>query len=283
MVYTKSVPMGITGLWNVTAEEYHADSEYVSHSALEEFRDSIPRYAGIHIHRTIPRAAATPAMVQGTVTHAFILEPDTIHDRFLVKPEGDGRKAEVKEARQVVEDTARKTGKTIITLEQWQTAKRMAESVRDKRRHPEICEVLETDGLCEQSIRAESEYGGIKSRFDKLFPAGHALDIKTSSVLPPPAFARQAFNLGYHRQAAFYEDVLDLAFGVGQGTFLFLMIWTEEPYDAILYEMEVAARSLGRAENHALLAELAERRAANNWTSRWGGLQTLELPSYAYK
>lgn len=275
--------MSIKGLWDCDNETYHSETNYVSNSQLDEFRESVERYHGLFIAKTIERPAPTPAKMLGTLLHTCILEPGKEDERFLIQPPGDGRTASVKEARQRVTTEARKTGMTIVTAEHWDTAKRMADAVHDRKRHPAICDALEVPGLCEQSVLVEGEFGKMKSRFDKIFDAGHILDLKTTRNVQPSAFGRDAVNYGYHRQAAFYEDVRDLAMGEGPGVFYHLAIWSEEPYDAILYEMDPVLKNIGRKENRALLAELQRRRQRNDWSPRYKGVQRLEAPAWAYK
>ena len=273
----------IPGLWECANEIYHADKEYLTHSMLEDFKLSIPYFYEKHIAGTIVEEP-TPAMGLGTVVHAFVLEPNEAEGRFLVYPEGDGRTTAVKEARQRVATEARKTGKTVVTAAQWETAERMRDSAWDRERHPAVVEILEMEGLCEQSVKCEDEtWGKRKVRFDKLFPAGHGLNLKTTRALGPDAFGRQAFNLGYHRETAHYQDCLDLIFGEGLGRYLYIAIWNEPPFDTIVYEMDVADQALGRRDNHRLMIELAKRRKADDWTSRWKGLVPLRLPRYAHQ
>lgn len=271
----------IEGLWNCTNREYHADVEYTSHSMLEEFRDSIPRFHGLYIEHSIPPEPDTAALALGTAFHVLVLEPDRQNDLLVVYPVGDGRKTEIKEARERIRLDAEKHGKTVITAEQWDQAQRMAERCRI---HPLVKEMLEEPGYYEQSIRIDCpDTGKRKVRFDKLFPAGHIFDLKTTRHLRPQAFGRDVYMFGYHRQAAYYEDVRDLAMGEGQGLFIYAVTCSVEPFETVAYQMELSALSAGRAENYQLLMELKQRRETGDWSSRWQGLQKLDIPYWAYR
>lgn len=273
----------IPGLWNCTNEVYFADKEYLTNSMLKDFKKSIPYFFEVHIAQTIKREP-TPAMVLGTVVHALVLEPNEAGERFLVYPEGDGRKTEIKEARQRIATEARKTGKAVITADQWITAGRLRDSAWNRKKHPEIVEILEVAGWNEQALRVEDEeWGKRKAKYDKLVPAGHGCDIKTSQTVDPIAFARSAYNLGYHRAQAHYQDVLDVAFGEGLGRFFHIVLCTEEPYEAVIYEMDIVDQALGRRENQRLMTELQKRREADDWRTRWKGIQKLRLPAYAHR
>jgi hypothetical protein len=279
----------INGLWKCSETEYHADSEWVSNSDLKLFRDSIPRYHGLRIAKTIQPDDDSSARALGTAVHACLLQPDKVNDLFLQWPAGDGKTAEVKRAREAVcrdagcaADPKVRTfnGRTIVTVKEWETANRMADAARQ---HPLVKEMIDMPGYCEQAVRVESpEFGKMKSRFDKLFATGHILEIKSTRRLHPEAFSRDVHTLGYHRQAAFYEDVRDLAMGSGPGVFVFAVICSIEPYETVVYSLEEKARDLGRLENYQLLAELRDRRERNDWSSRWATVQRLDLPYYAY-
>jgi hypothetical protein len=90
--------------------------------------------------------------------------------------------------------------------------------------------------------------------------------------------------MGYHFQAAHFEDVRDAAMGAGNGFFWFLVVDSEPPHrDVVLYEMEEAAKCLGRAENRRLLSELHRCREADDWRGRWSkDVHRLQLPRWAY-
>lgn len=278
----------INGLWTCAEAEYHADTEYVSNSDLRLFRDSIPRYHGIK-NGTIKEDDDSPARALGSALHACLLQPEKVNDMFLQWPAGDGKQPEVKRAREAVSVAGGHTaqpkvrtekGRTIITADEWETAQRMADAARQ---HPLVAEMIVMPGYCEQSIKVEHpDYGKMKSRFDKLFETGHILELKTSRRLHPEAFSRDAHLYGYHRQAAFYEDVRDLAMGPGQGVFVFVVICSIEPYETVVYMLEERAREFGRIENYELLTELQDRRERDDWSSRWAVTQRLDLPYYAY-
>src|SRR6185436_8219487 len=185
----------INGLWRCTAVEYHADNEYISHSMLEEFRESIPRYAGLFVTKTIEPDDRSVAMALGTAFHAFLLQPDIVNDLLVQWPEGDGKTAEVQKARRDVCPQAGHTavpkvrnvgGRTIVTVDQWDQAQRMADAAR---KHPLVREMVDLPGYCEQAVRVEcSELGRRKVRFDKLFEAGHILELKSTRRMNPDAF-----------------------------------------------------------------------------------------------
>lgn len=272
---------GIKGLWSCTNEAYHVDASAVSHSDLEMFRESIPLYHETRITGTIERGAASPGMKLGTTFHALVLQPEAVQLIVAVLPKGHGSSNKVKDTKAMYE--AETPQRTIITSDQWDTARRMADAVRE---NSFARDLLDAPGLIEQSIRiVEPETGlEIKARFDKLFPAGHHFDLKSANAINPEAFGRQAHNFGYHRQTAHYDLVRDLSMGEGIGFCWHLVTSNEEPFETVVYQMDESAKALGAMQNRALLAELKERRESNNWVGRWATkIHPLSLPPWAYR
>lgn len=267
--------------WTCDSATYHRDFNYVSHSALEEFRDSIPAYYGMYVTQELERGEPTDALALGTALHGLLLEPELIEARLIVLPAGDGRTKAVKEERERLTEIAKRAGLMTIRQDLWDDARNMADSAR---RHPQVKEMIELKGWCEQAVRVEHpELGKLKARYDKIFECGHILDLKTTRRSRPEIFERDVYTLGYHRQASHYETVRDIAFGEGEGLFLYVAINSEEPFETIVYDFAREAIDLGRVENTLLLAELNDRRERNDWSSRWKGIQRLSLPEWAYR
>ncbi len=289
MSKAKSCLEPIPGMTDESNESYHADVEFLSHSSLDDFIESIPRYHGLYVAKTIERGPATPAMTLGTALHCLVLTPECVKDQLAVEPIADGRTKEGKEIKAAFAQES--VGKTIVPAEQWKVAQAMAESILA---HPEAKDILALPGYCEKSIRVEVPLsdgegydlvprGKFKARPDKIFPAGHLVDVKTSRHMDPQAIGRDFYNLGYHRQAAFYEMVRDIAMGQGGGIFWYIVVCSVEPYEVMVFDLDPMAKDLGRRQNLAAINELNDRRKANDWSGRWKGIQRLELPAWAYK
>lgn len=260
---------------------FRADHSYTSYSALKLFRESIPRYHAIYVEESIPRTPPSPAMKLGTVVHAMMFEREKLSDMFMLYPPGDGRTKAVKEARALVEAEAE--DRLILTVEQFATAQAMVDAAYE---HSSLArDIIDAPGLCEHRVMVEGEDGKIKAKFDKILPAGHIAELKTSTAITPAAFGRQTANMGYHHQAAHFEDVRDAAMGAGGGFFWFIVLDSEPPHrDVVVYEIEEAAKSLGRVENRRLLAELKRCREQDDWRGRFSrDVHRLELPRWAYR
>lgn len=69
-----------------TAERYHADTETVSRSQLEDLRASPALYHARHVARTLPPDSPGPAMRLGTNVHMAVLEPEEWRRRTEYRP-----------------------------------------------------------------------------------------------------------------------------------------------------------------------------------------------------
>jgi len=254
---------------------------YVSWSRLETFRDNVTQFCAMYVTKTMPRPEPTPQMALGTALHVMLLQPDELEHKIAILPPGDGRTKAVKDAREELKRTL--NGQTVITVEQAETAKRMTEAVWA---NPLARQLLETEGEVEKLVCVEHpEFGKLKGCLDKLFTAGHIMDIKSTAYHQPNAFQKHAHSMGYHRQASFYEDLRDLYLGEGEGRFFNLAISTTEGgSEAVVFEVSPDAKFFGRTENYESLRELRRREQEGDWSGRWSqGIHVLNLPGWAYK
>jgi hypothetical protein len=172
-----------------------------------------------------------------------------------------------------------------VDVEDIERARRMVASVMA---NPQARELLQSPGRAQQSVRWQDQASGIwlKARFDYLCDDGAIVDLKTASDPTPDAWARQAHRLGYHRQAALYRDGKREAlgyFGLCHGTFLHIVVGSDEPFESFVYELEPAAIELGQRENAQDLDALAVCRDTGCWDSPYHGvINVLSFPRWAY-
>lgn len=271
-----------TGPWDIGREAYHLDASCVSHSAMKDFRESVPLFAGKWITKTIPWDEPTPAMALGTAVHTLCLEPHKFNDEIAVKPEGIDRRTKDGKAEWAL-FCAEEGRKLIIDAEQHDKARRMADAVRT---HPIARKLIECDGQAELPIRWQDKESGlwVRNLLDRWLPSqGIVIDLKTSTDVTPGAFARSAANFQYHCQAALYRRGAEVVFDQTVNVdFIFIVVGNAEPYEVACYVLDGEALDIGTRLNQAALNEIAERKKTNDWTSRYAGkLQTLTLPKYA--
>lgn len=273
------------GFWDCTNTEYHADRMCVSHSTLEVFRDSIPLYHGRFVAETIPHPPASQALQLGSAFHTYLLERHLWSKEVAIMPEGMNRRSNASKKEMddwLAEQTAAGV-EIIISCEQYEKIKRMFESAMA---NAEIRTIVEADGVCERALRWQCRETGLwlKCRFDKLLAdTGRTIvNVKTAADPTPWAWSKQAYDLGYYRQEAFYCDgrktVLD-----ADGEHLYVVVGNDAPFEAVVYKLGEKDRELGRRHNLHDLHMLAECRQFGIWDSRYADrVVDVSLPAYAH-
>jgi hypothetical protein len=143
-----------------------------------------------------------PAYRLGVAVHARLLEPQAYYDLIAVAPQCDRRTTAGKEL--WASFLSGVNGRTVIDEEMQDTVngiRRVVESMRSCRETLASCE--------DRELSLVAEVNGVlsKARLDAYDAnAGLILDVKTTSVRVPE-FARQAYNLNYALQMAWYRAV----------------------------------------------------------------------------
>lgn len=268
-----------SGIWDVDAKTYHADSTAISHSALEKFRISPLLYHQLYVAKTLPFDPPTPSMLLGTALHALLLEPEKFGELVAVAPNVDGRTKEGKAAKERFAEIS--AGKAIITTEQMATVQGMADGVQ---RNCMAADLLSAVGRSELSIRWTDESTRLecKARFDRVLDCGVAVDVKTTIDPRPPQWSRQAASLGYHKSAAHYlEGWRRAGDRSGPLEYLHLLVGSQPPYESAIVCFDAAALDMGRRENVETLLRLAECFERDDWSGPWSGqVNHVGLPKY---
>lgn len=275
-----TAPESINGFWDVDETTYFADSDFVSHSQLEDFLYWRPLYYGRYIAKTLPPFEATADMKLGTAVHALVLGEDTFSDKIAVAPEGDRRTKAGKEA--WGRFCATIDGKTVIGADDYSRAVAMANAIHINR---DALELLELATVRERPVRWHWPSLSIdcKCKPDALGP-NFILDIKTSSSPTPEGFIRQAANLGYHRQAAMYLAGADMGLGRGGCRFVHIVVGKEPPFPCACYMLGNDSIHLGRTQIMEALASLRFCRDADDWRDPAQiGINRVELPAWSFR
>ncbi len=274
------IDAAINGHWEADDATYYADCENVSHSMLEVFRRSVPEYAGRFVTRTIAAPEPTPAMQFGKLLHACVLEPDRYFNRERCRKFDRRTKEGKREGERWDAFLAANPTAIVVTDEEESILSAMRESIMA---HPHARLAIEADGTVETPIRWVDAATGqnCKAKPDKILSGGLIFDLKSAVDVSPEGFGKACANFGYARQAAYYLDGAYAAVEA-DGPFLFIAVSKTEPYEVVCYTLDAAALELGREQNKADLEALKLCRIANDWESRWAGVQTVGLPNWAY-
>lgn len=262
---------------NVAASHYHADPS-VSNSMLTSLAKSPAHCYALHLDPSRPANESTAAMSLGTLTHAAILEPDTIERSYVVKP--PGMNFSTKEGKAWRD--AQTPGLAIISVDDMCSARSMADAVR---RVPVIAKLL-SSGVAETSAFWTDPVTGLRCRArpDWLHytspRSAIAVDVKTIADLTADKVQKAIAAYGYHRQQAHYSNGIR-ACGVHLEEFVFAFVSSSYPYIAVAYVLDDESRDQGQEEVTELLALYASCQRTNTWPAFGAGYQLTSLPAWA--
>jgi hypothetical protein len=211
----------------------------------------------------------SPQMIEGTLAHACILEPDKFNATYKVCGPRN-TKAGKEEAKEAIE-----SGRQPITRAQYEKALDMNIAVNDNL----LCNSFFVDGLAEQSFFSEDDRTTLpmKARLDWITENDTIVDLKTVAAggASPANFAKQVANFSYHLQAAHYLEMS------GMQRFVFVVVEREPPFQIGVYELDDDAIAEGRYLRRKALDLIANCKVFNDWPGHTPLMpQTLSLPNW---
>lgn len=260
------------GIHDISSEDYHA-SEGISRSRLMLLDKSPYHFWYEVLSGRAKHRESTPAMLIGSLFHTILLEPDLIDKEYAVAPKIDRRTAAGKE--QWHEFGIYSEGKTVVTMDQYEKAYKMASQIREH----EIVQTLLDEAVFEQSLFWTDEETGLqfKTRPD-IWSAKMVVDLKTTADANPFSFTRSALSYGYFIQAGMaYEGCK--ALGKPFEMFTILACEKEEPHVPAVFIMDDEALQFGIDQ----FQSYKRRLKACFDSGKWPGypVQELSVPKYA--
>lgn len=266
------------GLLEQTNDEYHSGPG-VSKSHLDAIANASPlHYWHKYINPERVRNPPTMAMIMGSAVHSAVLEPDLFPSEYVESPGFDRRTKNGKADAEAFEQA--NAGKVVLSPEDYATCLAVRDAVH---RHP-VASGLLHGGKAEQSFYAVDEETGelIKCRTDYLHDSGAMIvDLKTTDDASPSGFGKSAANYRYPIQTAWYNHVLDSAFGEHPANWVFLAVEKSPPYAIGIYVTEadqVARASIAAREN---FHRIVECKRSGQWPDYGITPQGLLLPAWA--
>ena len=124
----------------------------------------------------------------------------------------------------------------------------------------------------------------MKAELDIWHPGANIIvDIKTARSANVEAFTRQAWELGYHIQAAVYTEAV-MALTGESCEFYFVVVHNEPPYEVEVVCFDEEARALAREEANDLIHEFDYRQSSNFWTTKThGDVYEMGVPKWRKK
>jgi len=254
----------------MTNKEYHS-LESISASDLKAIAECPAKW---HYNKSNLKEE-TDAMRQGTAIHTAILEPHLYDEQIAVLSKIDRRTKAGKDAYAEFVESSKE--KTIITQDQ----NEIAQSCKDSVMADNIASQLLThnEALIEQSLFWTDPETGIECRTRPDYIGNAVIDIKSTRNASPQSFMRDAYNMQYHIQAAFYLDGVR-ANGMEINKFVFIVIEKDAPFIVQTYVADDAFIERGREDYKKALETLVRCRETGKYPAYETGIQTLELPKW---
>jgi hypothetical protein len=263
---------------DLSNEDYHKD-EGLSASMLKLLAQS-PAHLKFH------QREETEAMAIGTAVHTAVFEPERFEAEYVVAPKLDRRTKAGKDA--WAEFEAAMSGKKILAENIYDKVTGMAASVK---RHP-IAGPLTQDGEAEVSVYWNA---GIvcdripyevlcKARPDYLKEADgkvNIIDLKTCEDARLEFFMRNAWNYGYHIQAAHFINGCNSALENPVGLFAFIAVEKKPPYALIVHVAGTDFLAIGRETVRRLLPVWHQCLKTDWWPAYEETISVLDVPAWA--
>jgi hypothetical protein len=274
------------GVHVIKNSAYHSGPG-LSSSGVKELLKSALHF---HTYKNTPNEP-TPEMLRGTLVHTLILEPDKIHEDFVV---GDFKIRRGKEYDNLVLNNP---DKIVITREEFDEANLCAQSFWKQQADNSELNKLTTGGHRELSFYWEDKATGVlcKARPDLITDCGTTIvDIKTARDGSFDAFQKAIVDYKYFISAPYYlrgvnEVMSDPKLGpkgsvlwnVKPTRFVFVVIETKAPYAVSIYELDENALAFGSQLIDRALDSYAESVATDLWTGYSKSVIPISLPNWA--
>lgn len=245
---------------------------HVSKSLLVEMLRS-PGH--LQYRRTHP-LEPTPAMVWGSALDCLLFEGlDAFNRRFAYKPEGLDLRTKAGKAWAASLDA----GTNVLS-----PGSGVLDAAAAALRHPEVDSWL-YNGMAQVSAVFDCPHTGVRVKIRPDIDCGAPLlvDLKSTDKADHDSFARRAYQLRYHWQAAMYLDGMSAATGEDYDEFNFIVVERDPPHRVEVYRLGAAEIEQGRDEYRAALAMYAECEKINNWPTTTGRIQPLSFPGWAMR
>lgn len=243
----------------------YAAIEAVNFSKLKHMATSAKHFRHVANGGAI---ADTGAMRAGRLTHSMILNPDTSEVAVY------GGK--VRRGKEWESFAAAHAGAEIVTASEVESASAMRNAVMS---HP-VARGLLTGGEPEMVIEWSADGLNRKARLDYVTAKGSLVELKTTRIIHPRAFAAECARRDYPAQVAWYLDALGVAMPPDADAYI-VAVENVPPYDVAVFEVPDAALEVGRRKIDAWTKTLTECIASGEWPGVAPTLQALTLPDWA--
>jgi hypothetical protein len=214
-----------------------------------------------HIERSLPFVPSR-SMELGTALHLALLEPMTFREKVLAIPQEVLASNGAKSGSAWKQFQAENAGRILLKSDEYCD---LAEAVNAVMRHPAAGPLIAAKGIVEKPIEFRWNGTRCKSILDKVIPGTAIVDVKSTCVVQPRKFQRQAEDLLYDVQARFYRDGVIEAYAESL-PFVFIAVEIEPPYRVRAYQVPDDWYMSGFTIINEIVQEYERRIAENDWT-----------------
>lgn len=270
------------GIYEISAEEYHADPVVVpslSSSIAKLLINRSPLHAWTAHPRLNPdfKRAEKSVLDAGTIAHQLLLQGN--EDNLVVVEADDWKKKLSQELR----DLAWEAGKTPVLVGKLETIRKMVSIAREYVALSDLAGIFDK-GKPELTLAWQEGPTWCRARPD-FWTDDHALMIdykSTATSAEPNTFVRQMLTMGYDLQCAHYSrGAVALAKEVPD--FVFLVQENSPPYACSLIQMAGQMVDLGERKLEHAYTLWKNCMTLNRWNGYSPRIQTVEAPEWAVR
>lgn len=263
---------------NLSNDDYHADTNSISRSAIIDFMKCPRRYWANYLNPDRPKKENKKSWEFGSAFHTLILEPRLFHQIYIVKPEpvllkNVGREAyDDYKARLAAIETS---DKILLSENDYKILSQMISAFFQNQKAYELIEKAKY----ETSFFWRDDESGlfVKARPDILHENMY-VDIKTIGDASAHSYQREMAMFGYHIQAAMVSDGVLAVHNRKLLACINICIEKTYPYSIGIYIIDDDAIERGRADYKNVLLEIKSAIEHNTWSDY--DIQTVGLPQW---
>ncbi len=253
------------GIYDLAAEVYHADPCPTPSLSAGMINDLLRAPAFCYENSPRLNLDWEPPEDEGkfsigSVSHVMFLEPHLFAEKVAVLKFADWRTNDAKTARaHAIAD-----GKTPILEKNM----RKIRAARTRFFSNPFTAMAFEGGQFEQSIFWRHPRHGFwcRARPDFIADTGdHLNDYKATANADPAKFGKHAYDMGYHRRAAWYLEGAEIVFGKRPRHYWFCNQEVKAPYLTSIVELDEAALTAGRDENERASELFARCLQTDDW------------------
>jgi len=209
----------------------------------------------------------TPALKNGKIIHAMLLEPHLVRSLVAVAPQVDRRTKTGKQEWAAFMETCPPDA-LVVREDEYLRLQDCADRIHESEVWKQLVEPYRAVVRAETTFVSELDDVAVKVRPDLIVEPkpdeALIIDLKSASDPMPEPFQRAAYSLGYHISAAMNVDVL-ASLGV-RAEYVFLTFNLDPDYPTVIgYSASAAFLDFGRIEYREALATLRLCERYDEW------------------